>query len=205
MSAATQIQLKTNTVMTTSNKKISSDAIQAEWQEIQVAQRNPAMFRPLYSRYYEPIFRFIYRRTGDEMLAGDLCAQVFLKAMQKIGGYQFKGVPFSAWLYRIASNEISQHFRNQQKQRTVSIEDSNLGEMMDEAEIDLHEEHRQVLIDTLNDMSEKDVQLIEMRFFEKRSFKEIADILGITESNAKVRTYRLLAKMKKKMEKQIKY
>lgn len=199
MSAASQLQLKTNSLMTSSKKKVSSDAIQAEWQEIQAAQRNPALFRPLYNRYYEPIFRFIYRRTSDEMLSGDLCAQVFLKAIQKLKGYRFQGVPFSAWLYRIASNEIAQYFRNQQKERTISIEDANIGEMMDEVEIDLHEEHRAVLLETLNDMSDEDVELIELRFFEKRSFKEIAQILNITESNAKVKTYRLLDKMRKKM------
>ena len=203
MSAASQLQLKTNSLMTSSKKKVSSDAIQAEWQEIQAAQNNPTLFRPLYDRYYEPIFRFIYRRTSDEMLSGDLCAQVFLKAIQKLGGYRFQGVPFSAWLYRIASNEIAQFFRNQQKERTVSIEDSNIGEMMDEVEVDFHDEHRAILIDTLNHMSDKEVELIELRFFEKRSFKEIAQILEITESNAKVKTYRLLDKMKKLMKKRM--
>jgi RNA polymerase sigma-70 factor (ECF subfamily) len=64
--------------------------------------------------------------------------------------------------------------------------------------------HRQLLIDTLNDMKDEEVQLIEMRFFEHRAFKEIADILRITESNAKVKTYRLLEKMKKRMQKQMK-
>jgi RNA polymerase sigma-70 factor (ECF subfamily) len=205
MSATSQLQLKTNSLMTSSTKKVSSDAIQAEWQEIQAAQGNPALFSPLYDRYYEPIFRFIYRRTSNEMVSGDICAQVFLKAIQKLGGYRFQGVPFSAWLYRIASNEIAQFFRNQQKQRTVSIEDSNIGEMMDEVEIDFHEEHRAILLDTLNQMSEKEVELIELRFFEKRSFKEIAQILDITESNAKVKTYRLLDKMKKLMKNKIKH
>jgi RNA polymerase sigma-70 factor, ECF subfamily len=196
MSAASQLQLKTNSLMASSNKKVSSDAIEAEWREIQAAQENPALFRPLYNRYYEPIFRFIYRRTSDEMLSGDLCAQVFLKAMQKIEGYNFQGVPFSAWLYRIASNEIAQYFRNQQKLRTVSIEDSNANEMMDEVEIDFHAEHREILTEVLNELTERDMELIELRFFEKRSFKEISEILDMTESNAKVKTYRLLHKMK---------
>lgn len=199
MSIATQIQLKTNMSMTTSHKQVSSDAILSEWQEIQAAQRSPAAFSPLYERYYEQIFRFIHRRTCDEMLSGDLCAQVFLKAIQKLGGYVFQGVPFSAWLYRIASNEISQHYRNEKKNRVISIEDKNFGEMVEEIDVDALAEHRQLLILTLNEMPEKDIQLIEMRFFEKRSFKEIADILSLSESNTKVRTYRLLEKMKKRI------
>jgi RNA polymerase sigma-70 factor (ECF subfamily) len=210
MPTATQIQplssrlsIKKKAFMTGKNT-VSADAIQAEWGEIQLAQQNPAMFRPLYSRYYEPIFRFIFRRTSDEMLTGDLCAQVFLKAMQKLKNYQFKGVPFSAWLYRIASNEVAQHFRDIQKNRVVSIEENSVSDMMEEVEMGDLGAHRQLLIDTLNDMKDEEVQLIEMRFFEHRAFKEIADILGITESNAKVKTYRLLEKMKKRMQKQMK-
>ena len=197
-------KLKKRALMTVSNNTVSSDAIHKEWLEVQAAQANPTRFRPLYDRYYEPIFRFIYRRTSDEMLSGDLCAQVFLKAMQKLGNYQFKGVPFSAWLYRIASNEVAQHFRNTQKNRTISIDNTNVSEMVEDENIEGLLAHRDVLIETLNGMKDKEVELIEMRFFEHRSFKEIANYLEISESNAKVRTYRLLTKMKKLMLKKIK-
>ena len=88
---ASRFSIKKKAFMTAKNT-VSEDAIQAEWEEVQLAQQNPAMFRPLYSRYYEPIFRFIFRRTSDEMLTGDLCAQVFLKAMQKIKKYQLHTV-----------------------------------------------------------------------------------------------------------------
>jgi len=180
-----------------SKKTVSEEAMQAEWRQIQAAQTSPAHFRPLYDRYYEPIFRFIFRRTANESLAGDICSQVFLKAMQKLTGYQFKGVPFSAWLYRIASNEIAQHFRNEQKNRVVSIEDHNLSDIADELEHPNNESLQQAMITALNDLKPDDVTLIEMRFFEQRPFKEIAEILEITESNAKVKTYRILEKMKK--------
>lgn len=189
-------------MIASSNQVVSQDAMQAEWLEIQAAQANPARFRPLYDRYYEQILRFIYRRTGEEMLAGDLCAQVFMKAMQKLHKYQFKGVPFSAWLYRIASNEVAQHYRDQQKNRTICIDDANVHSMVDEDEKDAGEnilQYRETLLQVLDELKPKDVQLIEMRFFEQRPFKEIADIMGITESNAKVKTYRLLERLKKKM------
>jgi RNA polymerase sigma-70 factor (ECF subfamily) len=96
--------------MQSSNKTISQEAMQAEWLEVQAAQQNPAYFRPLYDRYFNQIFRFIFKRTGDENIANDICSQVFLKAIQKIGTYEYKGVPFSAWLYRVASNEVAQYF-----------------------------------------------------------------------------------------------
>jgi len=185
--------------MSESKRTVSQEAMQAEWEEIQAAQQDPALFRPLYNRYHEPIFRFIYRRTADEALSADLCSQVFLKAMQRLDRYKFKGVPFSAWLFRIASNEVAQHYRGVQRKRVVSVEDANLSEMMDEIEESDDEQHRQALLNALDDLREKDLRLIELRFFEQRPFKEIADILDITESNAKVRTYRILERMKKNM------
>ncbi len=197
-SASSAIKISKNIIrMDVSNRTISTDKINQEWLEIQAAQKNPARFGVLYNRYYEPIFRYIYRRCLEEDVTADICSQVFLKAMQKINKYQFKGVPFSAWLYRIASNEISQHYRNQKKTRTVAIEDSNIGDMFEEMEINELEPYKEKLLAALDNLTPKDLQLIEMRFFEQRPFKEIAEILEITESNAKVKTYRLLNRMKK--------
>ena len=182
---------------TTHRMSVSQQAIDREWEEIQAAQRNPARFRPLYERYYEPIFRYIYRRTAEEPLTADICSQVFLKAMQKLGGYSYKGVPFSAWLYRIASNEVTQHYRNAQKQRVVSIQEGRLEEMAEEMDEFDYQVHRNALLGALDKLQQKDVEIIELRFFEQRSFREVANILNITENNAKVRTYRVLDKLKK--------
>ena len=178
-------------------KKLPPKALQAEWEEIQAAQGNPALFRPLYDRYYEAIFRFIFRRTHEESLSADICSQVFLKALQKLKSYQFKGVPFSAWLYRIASNEVTQHFRKSSKNRVVSVEEGRIADIADEIESKDNAEFREAMIKSLDDLSDKDLEVIELRFFEQRPFKEVAGILGITESNAKVKTYRILAKLKK--------
>lgn len=186
-------------LMNTFRRTVSEEAMQSEWVEIQAAQENPAKFRPLYNRYYEQIFQFIYKRTLDEGLCADICSQVFLKAMQKLDRYTFKGVPFSAWLFRIASNEVAQHYRSTQKNRTVSIEDYNLNSMIDEMDGDDLAPYRKVLISSLEDLRPGDMEILELRFFEQRPFKEVADILGITESNAKVRTYRVLERLKKIM------
>ncbi|MFT5833557.1 MAG: RNA polymerase sigma-70 factor (ECF subfamily) [Cognaticolwellia sp.] len=185
--------------MDVSNRTISTEAIQAEWQEIQAAKQNPALFRPLYQRYFDPIFRFVRSRCGAESVAGDICSQVFLKAMQKIKGYEFKGVPFSAWLYRIASNEIAQHYRNTKKMRVVSAEETQIEDIVEEMDFDNYGAYREVMLEVLEELKPVDLQLIEMRFFEKRPFKEISAILGLSESNAKVKTYRILERLKKKI------
>ncbi|MEM1325556.1 MAG: sigma-70 family RNA polymerase sigma factor [Bacteroidota bacterium] len=180
-------------------KSISQDTMNEEQREIAAAKENRAHFRPLYNRYYEPVFRFVLRRTSDEALTADLCSQVFLKAMENLYRYEFKGVPFSAWLFRIASNEVAQHFRNLKKTRTVAAEENTFAELADEV---IEEEEgitREQLLATLERLKEDDMQLIELRFFEQRPFKEIAEILNITENNAKVKTYRILQRMRKRL------
>ena len=106
-------------------------------------------------------------------------------------------MPFSAWLYRIASNEVTQHFRKSSKNRVVSVEEGRIADIADEIESKDNAEFREAMIKSLDDLSDKDLEVIELRFFEQRPFKEVAGILGITESNAKVKTYRILAKLKK--------
>lgn len=185
--------------MTVRNNTVSISVIEQEWEEIQVAQKNPKAFRPLYERYFNPIFKFIFRRTNNESLSADICSQVFLKAMQQLKKYTYRGVPFSAWLYRIASNEIAQHFRNQSKNRVVSIDQGNLRDLAEEMGNEDNPRLRQAVIAHLDELKEVDLMLIEMRFFEQRPYKEIAAILNLTESNAKVKTYRILERIRKKL------
>ncbi len=180
-------------------KVVTNESMQEEWVQIRAAQANPAQFRPLYDKYFESIYRFIFRRTANQSASADICSQVFLKAMQKLKAYQFKGVPFSAWLYRIASNEVAQFYREEKKNRVVSIETTQLSDLIDEIEETDNETLRKAMIAAIDTLKADDIQLIEMRFFEQRPFKEIAQIIGITESNAKVKTYRILEKLKKKI------
>lgn len=185
--------------MADSKKTMSAAEVQEEWLEIQAAQRNPASFQPLYERYYEPVYRFVFRRTVDGDLTADLCSQVFLKALQRLSRYENRGVPFSAWLFRIASNEVAQHFRSLKTRRTVSIDEGQLHEMRDAGE-EVVSWQAEDLVEALDQLRESDLLIIEMRYFEQRPFKEIADILGISESNAKMKTYRILERMKRNMQ-----
>ena len=174
--------------------------LQEEEQLIFEAKADPDKFRPLYNKYFTEIFRFVHRRTESEELAADLSSQVFLKAMQKLQDYEFRGVPFSAWLYRIASNEVNIYFRDLKKKRTVNLDAVNLKSMMDEVEEDDFEIQKQSMLKAFQLLKPQELQMVELRFFEKMPFREIGEILGITENNAKVRMYRILDKMKKLMK-----
>ena len=174
----------------------TNQRIEEELDWIQRAKRDPESFGPLYKKYHEQIFRYIYQRMDDEETAFDVTSQVFLKALNNLHRYEYRGVPFSSWLYRIAKSELYQSFRDRKSQRTVNIDSYQLYDLIDDFEDDDKEINRNRLFECLKLMKEKDMQLIEMRFFEKRSFREIGEILEITENNAKVRAFRSIEKLK---------
>ncbi|WNJ21380.1 sigma-70 family RNA polymerase sigma factor [Pontibacter sp. G13] len=177
----------------------SKEALHLELLQIEAAKKDRRRFGVIYERYYEQIFRFVIKRTADEDLAGDLVSQVFLKAMTHLDKYQFKGVPFSAWLYRIAINEINQYFRQTSKQRVISMDSAQLPLMMEELQERDTTEDIQRMVGALQHLPPEAIEMVELRYFEKLSFRDIGAILGITENNAKVKMYRLLAKIRKLM------
>ncbi|MDX2250536.1 MAG: sigma-70 family RNA polymerase sigma factor [Bacteroidia bacterium] len=186
-----------------SRRTLSQTQIQDEYLLIEAAQKNPRRFALLYERYYRQIFLFVYKRIDEEEPTADVTSQVFLKAMQNLPKYQFKGVPFSAWLYRIAINEVNQYFRESKTSRAISMESARISDMMEEVSEDTSEVNISRMMEVIQQLAPDEVQMIELRFFEQMSFKEVADVYNITENNAKVKMYRLLTKMKKLMGKKI--
>lgn len=171
--------------------------LQEEHLIIEAAKLNPDDFAPLYDKYYKQIFGYLYQRMEDKDTAFDLTAQVFLKALSNIGRYEFKGVPFASWLYRIAHSELMQLFREQKNKRAINADIGDLRFICEEAEEFYLEEYIPVLKRAITKLDPEDLQLVELRFFEKRAFKEIGEIMNITENNAKVRMYRILERLKK--------
>ncbi len=164
---------------------------------IESAKLNSANFAPLYDHYYKPIYLFIYKRYHDKELTADLTSQVFLKAMLNIQKYQDKGFPFSAWLFRIAFNEMNMLHRKNSKYKEVEVREKDAIEFLDELDIELKEKNMETILSFLEKMEEEQQQLIQLRFFDKLSFKEMGDLLLITEDNAKIRLYRAIEKLKK--------
>ncbi len=174
--------------------------LKPEEQQIEAAKRDASAFAPLYEKYYAQIFRFIYRRVADESTAADISSQTFLSALKALSRYEHRGLPFSSWLYRIALNEVNMHFRKSKRKPTISTNDTGLQLVFEEIEQSDIEQKLEKLQHALQQLELDQVQLIELRFFEKRAFKEIGEFLQITEASAKTRTYRLLKKLRGLME-----
>ncbi len=167
---------------------------------VDLAKSDLSYFGKLYEMYFERIFRFIFKRLGgDENVAADLTQQSFMKAMANIRRYEDRGLSFCSWLYRIAQNEVNMYFRSLQKTATIAINEKQFKELCSEAQITgyMTVEEQEQLISLLNQLEQEHLDLIELRFFQGMSFKEIADIYSITEPNAKMRVYRILEKLNK--------
>ncbi len=174
--------------------------IQEELQMIEKAKADPDPLVWWYNKYYNRIYLFVFKRTGDEKITDDITSAVFLKAMVNIKKYVFKGVPFSAWLYRTAINEVNFYFRKAKATRTISLDQSNLANVLGELDDNDGDERTQFLLAAMGKLPDEMMQLLELRFFENRSFREVGEILGITENNAKVKVYRIIDKLKKIMK-----
>ena len=177
------------------------DQLNEELVIIEAAKQNPQRFGPLYDKYYKQIFNYVYQRMEDKDTAFDLTGQVFLKALTNLAKYQDRGVPFASWLYRIAHNEVMQMFRSSKDKRAINADIGDLRFICEENEVTYFEEYIPAIKKLITELNSDDLQMVELRFFEKRPFKEIADILDITEVNAKVRMYRIIEKLKIKLSK----
>ncbi len=181
-------------------KEVSStEAIESERQILLCAVRDRTAFKPIYEKYFKPIFLFVHKRVGDKEVSGDITQQVFLKALTQLDKFQFRGIPFSAWLYRISLNECHDYFRKNLKPRLVSVDDSQVEDLFEM--IDTDDRPADLvgrLQEILQTLSPPELELVELRYFESMMYRDIAAIYGITENHAKVKLYRVLEKLKRK-------
>lgn len=190
--------LYANSILMTVESKYHATREQmlSEHDEIVAAQKEPVKFEPLYNRYYERILGFVYQRTDSKEDAYDITSQVFINALENLKKYKHQGVPFSAWLFRIAVNELNKSFRRGKVRQAVNIDDEHVSDILHEVGEENTADTDARLMKALGQLDPEELQLVEMRFFEKRPFKEISDILGINEAAVKARLYRLLERMK---------
>lgn len=170
--------------------------IAAEEAEIEAAKKNPRAFAPLYNRYYARILGFVYQRTEKKDDAYDITQQVFIAALENIGKYKFTGVPYSALLFRIALNELNRFYRRAKVRQAVSVDDEQVADVLVEMGEENSAETDARLMKSLQQLEPEEMSLMQMRFFDKIPFKDLCEILEISETAAKARVYRLLEKLK---------
>jgi RNA polymerase sigma-70 factor, ECF subfamily len=185
--------------------RMTEDEIRKEQAIIERSKKDPQAFGELYEKYFDRIFNYILRQTDNDELTGDLCSQTFVNALNNLGKYEFRGFPFSAWLYKIAGNEVNKHYRKNKGKKIFSIEELKVRELVEQTTDTWDEELINRVIRYMNELPTDMIQVLELRFFEDKDFKEIAFILDMTESGAKMRTYRALDKLRTNFNLKVKY
>ncbi|MDI1233602.1 MAG: sigma-70 family RNA polymerase sigma factor [bacterium] len=175
---------------------INSHLTMDEAQQIANSKKDIFYFEPLYKAHYKSVYKFVGNRIASNDDVKDLVSQVFLKAMSKIGKYQAIGQGFSAWLFRIAFNEIADFYRHKNKRIFINIEENGIEKLQEESGLELDStEGQAMLANVLLQLNKDEIQLIQLRYFDALSYFEMATILNCTESNARVKTFRTIKKL----------
>jgi RNA polymerase sigma-70 factor (ECF subfamily) len=161
-------------------------------------QYNEAALGELYDRYEAKIYSYIYRRTGDQPLAEDMTAQVFLKMLESIRDRKAWHSSFSGWLYRIAHNLVIDHYRRRDRQHVMDIEEappmaSDLEDPIQTAEMNLDAERLRAAIQRLTD---EQAEVVSLRFLEGYSIAEVAALTNRTEGAIKALQYRAVTTLR---------
>lgn len=166
---------------------------------IEAAQADKQEFLKLYDKHFDQIYKFLLSRVSDVQLAEDLTSDTFAIAIEKINKYKYTGKPFSAWLYRIAINEMNKHFRRKKTEyKTLEKQWGEISEKFDYADAGLKEseanKERMGQLKELNvafrQLKDKEQNLLSLRYFEDMSYKEIAEVLNISVNNVGVQISR---------------
>lgn len=159
-------------------------------------------FSWLYEKNVSKIYNYIFYRTGNSFDAEDLTARVFHRAMSHISSYQYKGIPFSAWLYRIAHNLVANWHRDTKRRNEVPLEDYEYIKHFDDLpeKTIIQNQETDQLLRAVRKLSNEKQTLIILKFVEKMSNAEIALILLRTEGAVKSLYHRTLNILKKDLE-----
>jgi len=162
------------------------------------AQGDQTAFGVLYERYVGRIYNYIYYRIGNQHDAEDLTARVFFRALRHIGNYKDRGLPFSAWLYRIAHNLVANWHRDNSRRKEVPLEEILLVRYTSEhPEVALLKtEEREGLMNVIHGLPPDRQQLLILKFVEHLSNAEIGQIMGRTEGAVKSLYHRTLLSLR---------
>jgi RNA polymerase sigma-70 factor (ECF subfamily) len=161
--------------------------------QIEAAKRDPSRFSDLYERNFYRVYAYVVGRVGDRHAAEDLTADVFRSALAGIGRFEWRGVPFAAWLVGIASRLIADHWTRALRETGKPAKEY---ELSTPEEIELNT----MLFELVRRLPAAQFRVIHMRFVEQKSIREIAQELGRSEGAVKQLQLRAIESLRAQME-----
>ena len=175
--------------------------LDAEAAQVAAAKRDPAAFAPLYEAYVDQVYRFAYRRIGSQAEAEDVTAQTFQQALAALPGYEWRGVPFGAWLFRIAANAI---YRRGRGAREIAVEDvtAYAPEVEDEDPAALYQRDAASgeLLAAIRRLPLDQQRALVMKFSWGLTAREIGEQIGRSEGAVKQLVHRALHSLRTNLE-----
>ena len=162
----------------------------------QAQQRDEQAFAQLYEEYFDKIYRYVTLRIGNETEAEDMTQQVFLNALQSISSFKWKGIPFSAWLFRIAHNQVVDYFRR--KKRTTVPLDESLASNNDNPQLVVEQrlDIEQLLLAT-KQLTGAQREVISLRFAGELSIAQVAKAMGKSQGAVKALQHSAIVALRK--------
>jgi RNA polymerase sigma-70 factor, ECF subfamily len=166
---------------------------------IEAAQKDPARFAELYDGNFERVYAFVARRVQNRPDSEDLTAEVFHQALAKIAQFDWRGVPFKAWLYRIAANAIADRWQlaSREKGSPVTDDPPDVSGRANPEEL----ERRARMFRLVTELPGDQRRVIEMRFAEEKSIREIAQVLKRTSGAIKQLQFRGIQNLRERLGK----
>jgi len=148
-------------------------------------ERDQEAFAQLYEGYFDKIYRYVAFKVGDRMEAEDITQQVFLNAIRAISSFKLRGVPFSAWLFRIARNQVIDYLRRKTKRPVAPLNES-LASAEDDPQLILeHKLDTERLISATKRLTPAQREVISLRFAGEMPIAEVAKVMGKSEGAIK--------------------
>lgn len=165
---------------------------------VERAKTDAGAFAELYNHFFPKIFGFVFKRVGHRQTCEDLVSEIFMKTFSKLDQFQWQGVGFESWLYKIASNQIIDHYRRTGSKTTIELDqvDHLLPTGEDVFLQTVQKDDQTKIRDILSSMPDNYQQILTLKFLSELTNQEIARIMNITENNVGVLVYRALKKFK---------
>lgn len=178
---------------------------------IEAAKQSREAFAVLYRRYVPTVYGYLYRRIGSHEIAEDLTAATFEKALRALPAFEWRGVPVSAWLIRIASRKLTDHFRTEARRATVPADPLEPpttqvefflqpADQTDLATIVGEAEEVALVLEALDDIPERYRAAIVLKFISELTSEEAADALGCSRPTFAVLLHRSVKALQKAVE-----
>ena len=165
---------------------------------IEAAQRDPACFAELYEINFERVYAYVMRKVGNRAESEDLTAEVFHQALANLKRFEWRGIPFAAWLFRIAANLITDRW--QRSGREVA-DDAGHIESVQASPVEIEEvERRATLFRLVDTLPAEQRRVVVLRFVEQKSIKDVAREIRKTEGAVKQLQFRALSSLRARME-----